>query len=79
MANNDTPAYIERRSYDVPPDHYAVTDGEEWATYPKRYCKGAKIVKCRICGLPATHVDAYFPADDEFNLCDNCYTDKELE
>ena len=65
--------FLECSSCEVPPDHYAVTDSETWATYPKKYCRNAKIVKCRICGKPATHVDAMFPMFDQFNLCDEHY------
>lgn len=71
--------YVEYSSYDVPLNHYAVTDGETWECYPKRYCKGARVVKCRVCGAPATHVDAMYPYFDEFNLCDECKQDKDLE
>lgn len=63
----------------VPPDCYAVTDGETWAVYPKKYCRGAWIIKCRICGEPATHIDPQYPYFDDMNLCDECNQDKELE
>ena len=54
----------------VPPDCYAVTDGETWGIYPQRYCRGATIIRCSKCGKPATHVDPYFPYFTELNLCD---------
>jgi len=68
--------FIERSRYDVPPDHYAVYDPADpahWECCPGRYCRGAKIIKCRVCGKPATHVDAFFPNFCDGNVCDAHY------
>lgn len=73
---SSAPQFIERSGYAVPPEHYAVYDPADpayWECYPKRYCRGAKIVKCHVCGNPATHVDAQFPSFTDGNLCDEHY------
>ena len=64
-------AFIEKTTT-VPPDCYAVTDGETWEIHPKKLCKGAKIIRCSVCGEPATSIDPYFPYFAELNLCDRC-------
>ena len=71
--NGENISFIERKSYSIENGCYAVTDGESWEVYPQQYCRGANIVKCRVCGKPATHVDAQYPYFDEFNLCDEHY------
>lgn len=76
----ETPeADFVERVIGVPPDCYAVTDGEDWAIYPKKYCKGAKIIKCRICGAPATNIDPNYPRFNDWNLCDECALEVEVE
>ena len=74
-----TPASFIERIGIVPPDCYAVTDGETWGVYPKKYCRGARIIRCSKCGAPATRIDPHYPYFDELNLCDECNQDKELE
>lgn len=69
-------SFIERIGT-VPPDCYAVTDGEVWGVYPKKYCRGAKIIKCSVCGRPATHIDPYFPYFTDLNLCDEHWRERE--
>jgi hypothetical protein len=65
----DPDGYVERRFYRVTAEHYAVTDGEVWKTYPKKLCKGARIVTCVKCGKPAVIVDAMYPYFHDLNRC----------
>ena len=67
--------FIEKNAT-VPPDCHAVTDGESWAIYPKKFCRNATIIRCSRCGKPATHIDAYFPYHVEHNLCDHCHLER---